>query len=135
MASWYRKFLENFATIAEPLTRLTRKGVKFTWAEDQQNSFEKIRGMLATAPVLNQPSFEHEFVIQTDASDTDLGAVLTEAIDRHGCDVFHFDLRGLLRIAFDHPASFAILLRTVILEANNSRPIPLRAYWPSYGIA
>uniref|UniRef100_A0ABD2WS82 RNA-directed DNA polymerase n=1 Tax=Trichogramma kaykai TaxID=54128 RepID=A0ABD2WS82_9HYME len=81
MASWYRKFLENFATIAEPLTRLTRKGEKFTWAEDQQNSFEKIRGMLATAPVLNQPSFEHEFVIQTDASDTGLGAVLTQTID------------------------------------------------------
>ncbi|CAB0036822.1 unnamed protein product [Trichogramma brassicae] len=81
MASWYRKFLENFATIAEPLTRLTRKGEKFTWAEDQQNSFEKIRGMLAIAPVLNHPSFEHEFVIQTDASDTGLGAVLTQTID------------------------------------------------------
>ncbi|CAB0037099.1 unnamed protein product [Trichogramma brassicae] len=60
MAFWYRKFLENFATIAEPLTRLTRKGEKFTWAEDQQNSFEIIRDMLATAPVLNQRSFEHE---------------------------------------------------------------------------
>ncbi|CAB0043593.1 unnamed protein product [Trichogramma brassicae] len=85
MASWDRKFLKNFATIAEPLTRLTRKGEKFTWAEDQQNSFEKIRSMLATAPVLNQPSFEHEFVIQTDASDTGLGAVLTQIIDDTEC--------------------------------------------------
>ncbi|CAB0040042.1 unnamed protein product [Trichogramma brassicae] len=87
-----RRFPWNGFLVQEILGEILRRSLSrlhvspareknFTWAEDQQNSFEKIRGMLATAPVLNQPSFEHEFVIQTDASDTGLGAVLTQTID------------------------------------------------------
>ena len=43
MASWYRKFLENFATIAEPLTSLTKKGVKYEWSDAHQYAFEQIK--------------------------------------------------------------------------------------------
>ena len=81
MASWYRKFLENFATIAEPLTSLTKKGVRYTWSDTHQYAFEQIKALIASAPVLNRPSFEHQFIIHTDASDTGLGAVLTQNID------------------------------------------------------
>ncbi|XP_031789079.1 uncharacterized protein LOC116418038 [Nasonia vitripennis] len=89
MASWYRKFLDNFATIADPLTQLTRKDVNYRWGESQQMAFEQVKALIiASAPVLHSPSFEDQFpsfedqfTIQTDASDIGLGAVLTQTID------------------------------------------------------
>ncbi|CAB0031260.1 unnamed protein product [Trichogramma brassicae] len=81
MASWYRKFLENFATIADPLNKLLKKNTKYIWGEEQQAAFERIKALIASAPMLSRPSFEHEFVVQTDASDSGLGAVLTQTID------------------------------------------------------
>ena len=81
MASWYRKFLPDFATIAESLTRLTKQSVAYEWGETEQSAFEQIKALIASAPVLHRPSFNHQFVIQTDASDTGLGAVLTQTID------------------------------------------------------
>ncbi|CAB0039435.1 unnamed protein product [Trichogramma brassicae] len=81
MASWYRKFLENFATIADPLNKLLKKNTKYIWGEEQQAAFERIKALIASAPMLSRPSFEHEFVVQTDASDSGLGAILTQNID------------------------------------------------------
>ncbi|KAL7296181.1 hypothetical protein TKK_0010721 [Trichogramma kaykai] len=81
IASWYRKFLENFATIADPLNKLLKKNTKYIWGEEQQAAFERIKALIASAPMLSRPSFEHEFVVQTDSSDSGLGAVLTQTID------------------------------------------------------
>ena len=81
MASWYRKFLHDFATIADPLTHLTKRGVAFVWSEEAQSAFEQIKALIASTPILHRPSFENPFVIQTDASDSRLGAVLTQTID------------------------------------------------------
>ena len=49
MASWYRKFLPDFATIADSLTRLTKKNFKYVWEEEQQRSFEHIKALVASA--------------------------------------------------------------------------------------
>ena len=78
MASWYRKFLADLATIADPLNHLAKHGVTFVWNEEAQSAFEQIK---ASAPILHGPSFDHPFVIQTDKSDSGLGAVLTQIID------------------------------------------------------
>ena len=79
MASWYRKFLPDFAT--DPLIHLTKRGVAFIWSEEAQSAFEQIKARIASAPILQRPSFDHPFVIQTDASDSGLGAVLTQTVD------------------------------------------------------
>ncbi|CAB0028436.1 unnamed protein product [Trichogramma brassicae] len=83
--SWHgvlvSQFLENFATIADPLNRLLKKNTKYIWGEEQQAAFGRIKALIASAPMLSRPSFEHEFVVQTDASDSGLGAVLTQTID------------------------------------------------------
>ena len=50
--SYYRKFQPNFATIAEPLTRLMRKQAKFVWAPECQAAFEHLRDALIKPPVL-----------------------------------------------------------------------------------
>uniref|UniRef100_A0ABD2WL33 RNA-directed DNA polymerase n=2 Tax=Trichogramma kaykai TaxID=54128 RepID=A0ABD2WL33_9HYME len=81
MSSWYRKFLKDYATLVEPLTRLTSSKVKYVWSMEQQDAFEKIKTLMAEAPLLNCPNFKEKFIVQTDASDTGLGAVLLQIID------------------------------------------------------
>ena len=56
MASWYRKFLPEFATIADPLTHLTKRGVALFWSEEAQSAFEQIKALIASAPILRRPS-------------------------------------------------------------------------------
>ena len=80
MTSWYRKFLPDFATAVDPLTALLRKSKPYEWDEEQHHAFEQVKALLATAPVLHRPDRTSQFVIQTDASDTGLGAVLTQTV-------------------------------------------------------
>jgi len=52
MASWYRRFVPNFSTIAAPITRLTGKKWKWTWGEEQQQAFDRLKLALISAPDL-----------------------------------------------------------------------------------
>ena len=78
LAGYYRKFIPNFATVSAPLTDLTKKGSKFVWATPQQSAFSALKRHLCSAPVLSYPQLDKEFVLQTDASDCGLGAVLAQ---------------------------------------------------------
>ena len=69
MAGYYRKFCNNFSVIAEPLTNLLGKRVKFIWTDNCQKSFDKLKAILKSAPVLLAPSFDKEFKLAVDASD------------------------------------------------------------------
>ena len=79
--NYYRKFVQNFAEVARPLYLLTSKGLKFTWTEEHDKAFRTLKKRLLEAPILAFPSFELPFNIDTDASDTALGAVLSQVID------------------------------------------------------
>ena len=79
--NYYRKFVKNFAEVAKPLYRLTSKGVKFTWEEEHEDAFQLLKTRLLQAPILAFPNFRHPFLIDTDASETALGAVLSQIID------------------------------------------------------
>ncbi|XP_044313299.1 uncharacterized protein K02A2.6-like [Drosophila rhopaloa] len=81
MASWYRRFVPGFATIVQPVTALLKKGRKWTWGPEQQTALDEIRRCLTTAPVLGCPDFDRKFVLQTDASDIGLGAVLSQDVE------------------------------------------------------
>ena len=78
LANYYRRFVKDFATIARPLHKLTEKTAKFQWTEQCQAAFEKLRNLLTTAPVLAFPDYDRPFILDTDASDTGLGAVLSQ---------------------------------------------------------
>src|SRR5580765_527814 len=78
MASWYRRFIANFSTLAAPLTRLTKKSARWAWGPDENNAFRALKETLISAPVLACPDFARRFVLQTDASTHGLGAVLTQ---------------------------------------------------------
>jgi len=77
LASYYRKFIKNFAKIAMPLTNLLKKSaVTYEWEEICDEAFETLKGILVKAPVLKLPDFDKDFEIHSDASDFAIGGVL-----------------------------------------------------------
>ena len=83
MAGWYRRFIENYASITVPLTELLRKGKGFNWNVDAQKSFDELKLRLSTAPVLTNPDYSKPFILQCDASKLGVGAVLAQ-LDNNG---------------------------------------------------
>ena len=81
MSSWDRKFIPNYATITAPLNLLLKETQRWIWTIHQDNVFKQIRTCLAKAPVLSCPDFNIAFELQTDASNTGLGAVLSQTVD------------------------------------------------------
>ncbi|KAJ8028019.1 hypothetical protein HOLleu_30140 [Holothuria leucospilota] len=79
--SYYRKFIQDFAYIASPLHMLTRKGERFTWTDECQEAFQRLKLELTKAPVLAYPNFHETFILDTDASSAGVGAVLSQVID------------------------------------------------------
>jgi len=81
LASYYRRFAKDFATIAEPLSRLTRKNAPFIWTDEAQESFDKLKRALLEAGTLAYPHPDIPCILDTDASEVAVGAVLSQVID------------------------------------------------------
>jgi len=83
LTGYYRKFMPNYAEIAAPLTDLTRKSVptQVLRTTSCNEAFLKLKELLCSRPVLNTPDFDCPFVLQTDASNRRVGAVLTQVED------------------------------------------------------
>ena len=84
LASYYRRFLNNFSTIAKPLTNLTSPKTKFEWSDECEEAFKKLKELLTSAPVLGYPQDEGTFILDTDASNVGLGAVLSQVQTHNG---------------------------------------------------
>ena len=78
LASYYRRFIPKFASIAQSLHHLTCKDVPFIWTEAATSAFQELKERLTTSPVLAYPSFDQDLVLETDASISGLGAVLAQ---------------------------------------------------------
>lgn len=76
--NFYRRFIRNYGIIARPLVNLTKTGVKFTWTQVCQDSFQKLKSMLVSAPILQHYSERLETRIETDASDGVVAGVLSQ---------------------------------------------------------
>lgn len=81
LAGYYRRFIKNFSSIAEPLLILLRKNAKFVWTQECQSAFEKLKTFITEAPILIYPDFTKPFLVLTDASGKGLGAILAQVID------------------------------------------------------
>ena len=77
-AGYYRQYLPDFATVARPLHQLTSKGTEWVWDTDAQEAFDELRRRLVTAPILGYPDPKLQYILDTDASDVGVGAVLSQ---------------------------------------------------------
>jgi len=78
LCSYYRRFVKDFARISSPLHALTKKNASFQWDDECQEAFKALKGALTSAPVLAMPDDESAFVLDTDASHSEIGAVLSQ---------------------------------------------------------
>ncbi|WVZ80683.1 hypothetical protein U9M48_028140 [Paspalum notatum var. saurae] len=78
LASFYRRFVKDFSTLAAPLTNLTKKDVPFKWGHDEDLSFHTLKTKLCEAPLLQLPDFGKTIVIECDASGIGIGGVLLQ---------------------------------------------------------
>jgi len=78
LASYYRRFISQFADIARPLHTLTAKGSVFHWQDEHEVAFRTLQRALLIAPVLASPVDNGKYYLDTDASSTGLGAVLQQ---------------------------------------------------------
>ena len=79
--NYYRKFIERFSQIAQPLTALTRKDVTFAWGHNCKEAFKELVHRLTIAPILAIFDPEREAILETDASDYAVGVCLTQKGD------------------------------------------------------
>ncbi|CAF3794553.1 unnamed protein product [Rotaria sordida] len=82
LTSYYRRFIKNYATIAEPLLALTRNSdsKSFQWTQACQDAFELLRQRLIEAPIISYPRFDQPFILQLDASDVGISAILAQKL-------------------------------------------------------
>lgn len=80
LTGYYQHYIPKYSQIASPLTDSLRKGepVKVQWDELRESSFQALKAALTSQPILRAPDYNRPFVLQCDASERGLGAVLSQ---------------------------------------------------------
>ncbi|GFV16328.1 retrovirus-related Pol polyprotein from transposon 412 [Trichonephila clavipes] len=81
LCTYYRKFVKGFSNIARPLHKLTENKQKFQWTKECEDSFLQLKEALTSSPILIYPQPDKPFILDTDASNESVGAVLSQEID------------------------------------------------------
>ena len=83
LVGYYRQYIPKFADVAVPLTDLTKKGMPnmIVWNASQEQAFQDLKQALASKSILKMPDFSRIFIVQTDASETGVGAALLQEYD------------------------------------------------------
>ncbi len=81
LCSYYRKWVKDFSAIAHPLIELTRKDRVFTWSKACDESFNKLKAALVSPQIMAYPKGDGQFILDTDASAFQIGAVISQIQD------------------------------------------------------
>lgn len=76
LVGYYRRFINILSSIAHPITSLQRKNVKFVWYEKYEASFQELKSLLTSAPILKIVYLENDFLVCMDSCIEGLGGVL-----------------------------------------------------------
>ena len=76
--NFYRRFVENYSVLTRPLEKLKKKDVPWRWEKAEDDAFKALKKAFVSAPVLMMPDTSAPFVVETDASDFAIGAVLSQ---------------------------------------------------------
>uniref|UniRef100_A0A674MFK3 Gypsy retrotransposon integrase-like protein 1 n=1 Tax=Takifugu rubripes TaxID=31033 RepID=A0A674MFK3_TAKRU len=77
-ANFYRRFIRDYSKVAAPLTRLTSTLLSFRWTPEAETAFNRLKGLFSSSPILTHPDPNRQFVVEVDASDVGVGAVLSQ---------------------------------------------------------
>ena len=80
-AGYHQNFIPNYAELTAPLRRLEQKGTEFKWNDEAQKAFQQIKNVLMSATFLAFPNYDLSFIIDTDASEEGIGAVISQKQD------------------------------------------------------
>lgn len=80
LTGYYRRFIPQFAALSARMTDLTKKDLhnKVTWTAQLEEDFRKLKELLTVKPILQCPDYDQPFLLQTDASERGIGAVLSQ---------------------------------------------------------
>jgi hypothetical protein len=78
LVGYYRRFITGFSNISHPITSLQRKGKQFHWTEGCEESFQQLKQLLTSAPILRIANPNVDFIACTDACKEGLGGVLSQ---------------------------------------------------------
>ena len=82
MSNYSSQYIHDYATVTEPLRRLTHKDEKFIWGKEQEEAYQKPKNALLSSPVMSYCDVNKETVILVDASPVGLSAILSQ--QEHG---------------------------------------------------
>ena len=97
LTGYYRKFVPRFSDMARPLTKLLAHDCEFEWTNQCDISFQMLKDMLCSAPILKYPNTSKLYTLYTDASKYGWEGVLTQS---------HMSTVGGKEITMDHPVSY-----------------------------
>jgi hypothetical protein len=80
-ANFYRRFIQDYSKITIPLTHLTRKGIPWNWDDRAQQAFDELKRAFTSAPILTHWNPDAPIVVETDASDYALAAIISTYVD------------------------------------------------------
>ena len=106
MTRYYRRYLRDYATIACPLTELTKKNQPdlVKWTPAAELAYTTLKRALTSATVMSNPDPTKTFVIQTDASDVGIGAVLSQGPAAEDRPIAYFSQKLL-----DHERKYSVI--------------------------
>lgn len=120
LANYYRRFIQNFSKIAEPLNKLLRKKEQFLWKTETENAFIELKSILTGPKILQFPDFNKEFLLTTDASITSIGAILSQGEIGHDLPISYAS--RVLNKAERNYSTIERELLAIVWAVQNFRP-------------
>ena len=114
LANYYCRYIKGFAKIAKPLHKLTECNAPYKWILECENAFSTLRSKLTTTPVLAYPDFNQQFILDTDASNAAIGAVLSQIEDDGQEHVIPYGSRLLTKSERQYSVTRRELLAVVV---------------------